>query len=443
MLTPRDETPVARALLLDEEGPNPEDPAPIIAELLGLVTNLRLGDDAGAFYTQLTEFEKLFNKLESYLDTDLIVPVLNDLVPLAFDFSDTSCFLLLAQLVDHRVVVEFLISSEILVYLTQNGYWSVECLKTRQLILGFVGDLLAEGGAVVQYFADIGFIELLYHQYEATREFPRMDLDWTLLLRELMRAAESFAAFANQLSPDHCGLLVALADDVISRRESYRGTLSEAVTILRFIVECPDVSVDFLERSPMLSLLACLFEEDYREHRGVSMSFMAACVQRPELHEFIESINVIRFALDIMPVVQSGAELKGLCLLLSSFLSLNPGSVTDLIQVGFFEGFLTAVYEADFNAQREFAGLLLTVLSSVDAGGIYALMSDALVDFFFDLSTADPEMRLLSLQAFWALGQRGVEFRNSAHPFVLGLVEFLDNSPEDLSDLTRAITGLT
>jgi hypothetical protein len=440
--SPSNETPIVPARLQDEAGPNQEDPANLIADLHGLIDSVKLGDDPGALCTQLEEFMNGFNKLESFRDTDLIGPVAEHLVVSAFDFSQTHCLPLLTYIVDHPVAAEFLVSTGILVSLIQDGYWSVRCVRTRGLILGLVGRLLGEGDAALPYFAQIGLIELLCRQYEETRELPWRNLDREVLLRELMRAAEAFARFPNHLSPDHCTLLVALADDVLARHASYSDIIS-ALTILRFFIECPDISLDFLERSPVLGLLTGFFEDTSRVHWPAWMSFMEACVRRPELNGFIDSIDMVGFAGNMLPHLESDAEFKAFAVLLSSFLSVNPGSIEPLIHGAFFDAFLSAIARADFGTKQEFTGLLLTVLSLVDAAELYALMSDSLVCFFFDfLQSADSQMRLLSLHALLAVSQRGVEFGGSAHPFVLGLIDFLDNSPDDLADVIRALTGL-
>jgi hypothetical protein len=69
-------------------------------------------------------------------------------------------------------------------------------------------------------------------------------------------------------------------------------------------------------------------------------------------------------------------------------------------------------------------------------------MSYSLFGFFFNfIQSAYSDRRLLSLQGLLALSPRGAEFGGSSHPFVLGLIDFLDNSPDDLADAIRALTG--
>jgi hypothetical protein len=252
---------------------------------------------------------------------------------------------------------------------------------------------------------------------------------WNRVFRPAVEGAE----------PEDGQLRMAIADDVLARHAEYRGTISEALTILRLFVDSGVVDIDLIVRSSVLGLVPGFFERDYRDHWPAAMYFMETCVRRPELRGWSASLDVIDFAEKMLPVVRLDPELEGFCCLLSSVLALDPTPIATLIGGGFFPYFLAVIDRAAFGPKREFSALVVTVVSLVGAEELEALMSEPLVEFFFDFLEADSETALRSVRAFVALCERGVKFGMSQHHFVVRLIRFLEGLGDEVSDLVDGL----
>jgi hypothetical protein len=101
----------------------------------------------------------------------------------------------------------------------------------------------------------------------------------------------------------------------------------------------------------------------------------------------------------------------------------------------FFEHFLSLVNGTRFEAKREFAEVLLMIVSFVSADELAVLMSGPMSDFLFDLLEASPETRVRFFEALSQLRERTGKFGLSEHPFVVRLVEFLDEFYDNPTDI--------
>jgi hypothetical protein len=189
----------------------------IISELHRLIDSVITCDNALLISGLLDEFMMGFQELGSSLPVDVIQHVLTLLVPSPFDSSQTVCLRLLMRLLHHPGLTDLLISSEALFCLTHDAYWGATLVRTKALVLEFVGYLLREGASVVEYFAQIGLLDLLYRQYEERRGRRPADLPSVSLLRELTGAAQALAQFPHLLAPSDHVRLVDIAGDVLER----------------------------------------------------------------------------------------------------------------------------------------------------------------------------------------------------------------------------------
>jgi hypothetical protein len=84
----------------------------------------------------------------------------------------------------------------------------------------------------------------------------------------------------------------------------------------------------------------------------------------------------------------------------------------------------------------------VTVLRFVDAEDLEVLMSDTLTNFFFDVLEASSETGTRCVQAFCELCSRAVTFGLSESAFVVRLLRFLQDFPDDLSEVIDSVAAL-
>jgi hypothetical protein len=413
--------------------------AAILSGLHGLLDTVYSCDDLLLVVPHFTHFVEEFGKLGRTPDTDLVNHILLLLASSPPEFCQMRFLPLLITMVSHWNLAELFISSDALHYLTHEGYWAETLPIAKTRIHELVRLVLREGEGVIAYLSGIGFSDVLFRQYEITRTWRPSDASTFLLMQQLMGAAQRFARFPHLLSPSDHAQLFAIANDVIVCCEVFPHTVSEALTILRLFVESPDFALDLIGNSGVLSLVLNLFTEKYHDHWESAFNFLRACAHRPEFIEFLTSFDVIAFTEHMMPALEQTQSLAGFCSLLSDFLTMNPEPIATFMHGGFFDCFLPLLDGATFNVKCEFTELLVLIVSFANFDDLAALMSDRVANFFFDLLETSSVTAVRFLQALVQLSDRGVKFEMSDVVFVVRLDNFIQDFPDDLSELIEGL----
>jgi hypothetical protein len=382
-------------------------------------------------------FRAKFNKLEGDLNLDVINHILALLIACPPDWHQRYYLYLLRFLAWDHKFAELLVSSGALHYLTHDGFWSSAFPDGRLEILRFLAFVLDEE-PIAQSFVEMGFGDLLFRQYDECAITVADEIAPFLLLPHLVKALHAFARFPHLLTPSDHGQLVRIVHELFPRVIGSE-LISDGIGILQSLVESPNVDMDLILQSEVVALTLQSFDMKLRGQWAVCLHFLGACVRRPELIESLIGIDVFEFAQKLLPGLEGNSDFEAFCFLLSGFLAVDPTPISVLIQGGLFESLLAGVNQANFATKREFAELLVVVVSNISADDLALLMSDALADFFFDVLEASSETGIRSLEAFSQLTERAIKFGMSECAFVVRLVRFLHEFPDDLTDLIDAL----